>query len=214
MTTAQVTQPPADTSEAGINLGATARRNWVSDAGLGALLVLTIALRLVPVILVPSVNWWDEVFQSTEQAHRLLYGYGLVPWEFQLHAHSWLLPGAIAGLMELARIIGDGPDYYLPVIAVALAALGAAPVYCCFQWGRRLHGLTGAFVAATVVAVAPELVYFGARALSEVVAAHLLIIGFYLVEPGYPVSSRRRFMAAGAVFGLVCLLRVQLAPAV
>jgi phosphatidylinositol glycan class B len=183
-------------------------------AGLGALLLLAIVLRLMPVIFSPSINWWDEVFQSTEQAHRLIYGYGLVPWEFQLHARSWLLPGAIAGLIELARIVGDGPDYYLPVIAVTRAALAAAPVYCAFQWGRRKFGLTGAFVTATVVAVAPELVYFGGRSLSEVVAAHLLVVGLYLIEPGYPVDSRRRLMAAGALFGLVCLLRVQLAPAV
>src|SRR5258708_19189441 len=122
------------------------RRYPLALVGLGALLLLAVVLRLVPVIFSPSINWWDEVFQSTEQAHRLIYGYGLVPWEFQLHARSWLLPGAIAGLMELARIVGDGPDYYLPVIAVALAALGAAPVYCCFQWGRRQFVLTGAFV--------------------------------------------------------------------
>ena len=182
--------------------------------GLGALCLLAVVLRLVPVIIDPSINWWDEVFQSTEQAHRLIYGYGLVPWEFQLHARSWLLPGAIAGLMELARIAGDGPSYYLPVIAVALAALAAAPVYCAFQWGRRSFGFAGAFVAAAIVAVAPELVYFGARALSETIAAHLLVIGFYLIEPGYAVRSRKRLVAAGILLGFACLLRVQLAPAI
>jgi hypothetical protein len=190
------------------------RRCPLALPSLGSLLLVAIVLRLVPIIFVPSINWWDEIFQSTEQAHRLVYGYGLVPWEFQLHARSWLLPGAIAGLMELARAIGDGPDYYLPVIATALAALATAPVYCSFQWCRRRYGVTEAFVAATVVAIAPELIYFGARALLEVVAAHLLIVAFYLLEPGYPVTSRRRLMVAGFLFGFVCLLRVQLAPAV
>jgi phosphatidylinositol glycan class B len=180
--------------------------------GLAVLVAMAIILRLVPIIVVPSVNWWDEVFQSTEQAHRLVYGYGLVPWEFQLGARSWLLPGVIAGLLELARLIGDGPDYYLPLIATVFAALAAAPVYCCFQWCRRRYGLTGAFVGAAVVAIAPELVYFGARALSEVIAAHLLMIAFYLLEPGYKVDSRRRIAAAAALFALACLLRIQLAP--
>jgi GPI mannosyltransferase 3 len=202
-------------SEAGVpDALAWWRRYPLAFTSLGALCLLAVVLRLVPVIIDPSINWWDEVFQSTEQAHRLIYGYGLVPWEFQLHARSWLLPGAIAGLMELARIVGDGPAYYLPVIAVALAALAAAPVYCAFQWGRRGFGLTGAFVAAAIVSVAPELVYFGARALSETIAAHLLVIGFYLIEPGYTVRSRKRLVAAGVLLGLACLLRVQLAPAV
>ena len=181
--------------------------------GLGFLLAIAVVLRLVPTVFVPSINWGDEIFQATEQAHRLIFGYGIVPWEFQLGARSWLLPGVVAGLIELSRPLGDGPAYYLPVIAVAFALLAVAPVYCTFQWCRRPFGLTGAFIAAVVVAAAPELVYFGSRVLFEVIAAHLLVIAVYLVEPGYPVASRRRLVAAGAVFGLACLLRVQLAPA-
>ncbi len=186
----------------------------LAPAGLAVLMLAAIGLRLVPVIFVPSINWWDEIFQATEQAHRLVYGYGLVPWEFQLGARSWLLPGVVAGLIELTRAIGEGPDYYLPAIATSFAALAAVPVFCCFQWCRRRFGLAGAFVGAGLVAAAPELVYFGARVLSEVIAAHLLVIAFYLLDPGYTVTSRRRIMAAGALFGLICLLRVQLAPAV
>jgi phosphatidylinositol glycan class B len=181
---------------------------------MGGLVILTIVLRLVPLVFVPSINWWDEIFQSTEQAHRLVYGYGLIPWEFQLGVHSWLLPAAVAGLMEFARLFGDGPDYYLPLIAIACGALAAAPVVCCFQWCRRSFGLTGGLIGGLVVAVAPELVYFGARTLSEVITAHLLVIAVYLVFPGYRVESRRRLFAAGVLLGLVCLVRVQLAPAV
>ena len=69
---------------------------------------------------------------------------GSCAWEFQLGVRSWLLPGLIAGLMELSRIIGDGPDYYLPVIAVVFAALAATPVVCCFLWCRPLFGVGGA----------------------------------------------------------------------
>jgi hypothetical protein len=74
---------------------------------LAGLAVLAIILRLVPVIFVPSQAWPDEIFQATEQAHRLVYGTGLVPWEFQLGIRSWLLPGIIAGLMKAARLAGD-----------------------------------------------------------------------------------------------------------
>jgi GPI mannosyltransferase 3 len=187
-------------------------RHPLAAAGLVALVVLAIVLRLVPILFVPSLNWADEIFQATEQAHRLVYGTGLVPWEFQLGARSWLLPGFIAALMELARLAGDGPDYYLPLIAGAFGTLGAAPVVCSFLWCHRLFGLTGAFVAAAVVAVAPELIYFGARTLSEVLAGHLLIVGLYMLEPGYQVTSRRRLFVGGALLGLVFVVRIQLAP--
>jgi hypothetical protein len=181
--------------------------------GLKGLILLAIGLRLVPIVLVPSMVWPDEIFQTAEQAHRLVYGSGLVPWEFQLGMRSWLLPGVIAALMELSRIAGDGPDYYLPLIAASFAVLAAVPVLCCFLWGRRLFGLAGGWIAAAVVAVAPEAVYFGARTLLETVAAHLLIVALYALEPGYRVTSRLRLFSGGALLGLVFVLRIQLGPA-
>jgi phosphatidylinositol glycan class B len=62
--------------------------------------------------------------------------------------------------------------------------------------------------------VSPELVYFGARTLSEVVAGHVLVIALYVLEPGYRVTSYRRLVIGGALLGLVFVTRVQLAPAV
>src|SRR5229473_1619945 len=183
-------------------------------AGLLCLIVLGVLLRLVPTVFVPSINWGDEIFQTVEPAHRLVFGYGLVPWEFELGMRSWLLPGVLAGLIEIARIVGDGPRYYLSAIAIGLGVLACAPVVCCFLWCRRAFGLGPGFVAAFAVAIAPELVYFGARPLNEVVAAHLLVIAFYLLEPGYWVSSRRRVFVGAMLLGVVCLLRIHLAPAV
>jgi len=202
-----------------INTGSTAAQAQSLDhpglaqLGLVILVALAIALRLEPILVVPSTVWPDEIFQATEPAHRLVFGSGLVPWEFQLGARSWLLPSVIAALMELSRLVGDGPDYYLPLIAVAFAALAAAPVICCFLWCRPLFGATGALLAGSVVAVAPELVYFGARTLSEVVAGHLLVVALYVLEPGHRTTSRRRLVGGGALLGLVFVTRVQLAPA-
>ena len=187
---------------------------WFIAAGLASLVVLAVALRLEPILVEPSAVWPDEIFQASEPAHRLVYGSGLVAWEFQLGVRSWLIPGVIASLMELSRIAGDGPRYYLPLIAVAFGALAAAPVVCGFLWCRRLFGSLGALLAATAIAVAPELVYFGARTLSEVVAGHVLVVALCVLEPGYRVTSYRRLVIGGALLALVFVTRVQLAPAV
>jgi GPI mannosyltransferase 3 len=182
--------------------------------GLIVLVIVAVGLRLVPIIVEPSLNWGDEIFQTLEPAHRLVYGYGLVTWEFQLGMRSWLLPGFVAAIMEAARLIGHGPDIYLPAIAVVFALLASAPVICCFLWARRWYGFPAAFAGAALVAIAPELVYFGARALSETVAAHLLVIGFFLLQKGERRSSRRHLFAAGALLGVACLLRIHMGPAV
>jgi hypothetical protein len=185
-----------------------------AEIALVVLVALAILLRLQPILVEPSAVWPDEIFQTSEPAHRLVFGSGLVAWEFQLGVRSWMLPGIIAGLMELSRIIGDGPDYYLPVIAVGFAGLAATPVVCCFLWCRPLFGVTGALLAGLAVAVAAEPIYFGARTLSETVAGHLLVVALRVLEPGYRVICRRRLFVGGALLGLVFVTRVQLAPAI
>lgn len=181
-----------------------------------AVLIYTLALtaRLLPVFVQPSLDYPDEIFQSIEQAHRLVYGTGLVPWEFAYGTRSWFLPGVIAGLMEAARLFGPGPAYYLPVIGLALAALGASSALCAFFWGQRFYGLWGGVLAGAFTAMWVDLAYFSPRALSEVVAAHVLVIGLYLMAPGYAVSDKRRLMLAGFLLGLAAMMRIQLAPAV
>ncbi len=185
-----------------------------TTAAVIALILLAFALRLLPVLIAPSLNWADEIFQTTEQAHRLVYGNGLVPWEFQLGARSWILPGAIAGLMEFSRLFGDGPRYYLPVIAGACGVLAIVPVVCGLLWCRHWFSGPAAFVGGLSVVVAPELVYMGDRTLTEVLAAHVLVLGLYLLDPGYRVDSRPRLFWAGAVLGLAFALRIQIAPAI
>jgi len=71
------TQPTADSNL----MPLTKERPWVLAALLGVVL-LSVGLRLIPVLFLPSLNWDDEIFQATEPAHRLVFGYGIVAWEF------------------------------------------------------------------------------------------------------------------------------------
>jgi len=175
---------------------------------------IAFALRLLPVFVFPGINFPDEIFQTVEQAHRVVYGTGLVPWEFLYGTRSWVLPGFIAGIMQAVRFAGDGPAVYLPVIGTVFAALGAGSALCAFLWGRRLYGLWGGIIAGALTACWVDAVYFGPRTLSEVVSAHVLVIGLYLAAPGYAVQARRRLVIAGFLLGVAALLRIQIAPAV
>src|SRR5579872_2023631 len=81
-----------------------------------AIYLIAFALRLLPVFAFPGINFPDEIFQTIEPAHRLVYGTGLVPWEFLYGTRSWVLPGVIAGVMRAAQFVGDGPAVYMPAI--------------------------------------------------------------------------------------------------
>ena len=179
-----------------------------------AIYAVAFVLRLLPVFVFPAINYPDEIFQTIEPAHRLVYGTGLVPWEFLYGTRSWVLPGFIAGVMHMAQFFGDGPAVYLPAIGMAFAALGASSALCAFLWGRRLYGLWGGIVAGALTACWIDAVYFGPRSLSEAVAVHVLVIGLYLAAPGYAVQARGRLAVAGFLLGMAALLRIQIAPAV
>jgi hypothetical protein len=173
---------------------------------LGAVCVMALAARVAVAVSVPNVTWPDEIFQSLEQAHRIVFGYGVIPWEFREGARSWLLPGSLAGVMMAVRWAGGLA--HVRAAQVVLSALAITPVAVAFLWSRR-HGLGAAIAAATACAVWFELVLFAPKALSEVVAAHVLVVGVYLAS----APKRAGLAWAGAALALAVALRIHLAPA-
>ena len=105
---------------------------------------------------------------------------GLLLPELALSAHLLPypgLPGVIAALMELSRIVGDGPDYYIPLIASSFAALAAAPTFGVETWHFYLLGELGVWGggAATLVLLAG----LGARRMPLPLAAAVTIIAVH-----------------------------------
>ncbi|HYY12079.1 MAG TPA: hypothetical protein VE781_14170, partial [Kineosporiaceae bacterium] len=114
-----------------------------------------VGLRLVPALGSRSVIYPDETYQMTEAAHRVVFGYGIVPWEFSVGTRSWLGPGLLLPPVLLWRQLGlDGVDGLGLVRAwvAILAGLGAGSAALL---GRRLAGRAAGLLAAAFVAFAP-----------------------------------------------------------
>jgi hypothetical protein len=185
------------------------RRLGTAEVAFASIVAAGFALRVGVAELLPNVLWPDEIFQTLEQAHRVAFGYGIVPWEFRVGARSWLLPGALAGVMKLASFAGDGPTLSLAAVRVVLVALSMSAALAAWAWSRRRDD-AGALVAAAATACWFELVYFAPKALSEVVAGHVLVTALFALDGE---RGRHRLLAAGALLGLVVALRLHLAPA-
>ena len=54
-----------------------------------------------------SYLWPDEIYQSLEQSHRLVFGYGIVPWEYRDAVRSWVFPGTLAIFMALGAPLAE-----------------------------------------------------------------------------------------------------------
>jgi hypothetical protein len=184
--------------------------------GWTSLLVLcaaALAVRIGVAAFLPSIVHQDETFQYLEQAHRLVFGNGFVPWEYIAGSRSWAFPGLLAGAMEIGRIFGNSPEISVLSAAILMSILSLAPVICGFLWGWRAAGPPGALTAGVLNALWFEIVYFSPHALTESLAADALVLGLYLAYPSIAVPRKNLFWG-GVFLGLALILRVQLAPAI
>uniref|UniRef100_Q01YE9 Alg9 family protein mannosyltransferase n=1 Tax=Solibacter usitatus (strain Ellin6076) TaxID=234267 RepID=Q01YE9_SOLUE len=170
---------------------------------------LALVLRMAVAILFPGFEHPDEVFQMLEQAHRLAFGNGFIPWEFDEGVRSYFFVGILAGIFRSAERVAPGS--YLLAARLALSLFSLVTVW--FSWAilRRFYGPRAAVIGAFLSAVWVELVYFGPKAHNEVMAAHLMLIGLYLAFPYIEDVRPWRLVLGGLLLGLAFCLRIQLA---
>ena len=73
-----------------------------------AICALALVLRMAVAVLFPGFEHPDEVFQMLEQAHRLAFGNGFIPWEFDEGVRSYFFVGILAGIFRVAERIAPG----------------------------------------------------------------------------------------------------------
>lgn len=174
---------------------------------LPAILLLALVLRLVAAS-VPSIHHPDEVFQYLEAAHRLVFGYGIVPWEYHVGIRNWLFPLILAAPMALGGWLAPGGTLYLALPKALMLALSLVVPWTGWRLGM-MASRTHALAAALVLATWSEFVYFAPHSLSENLATALLLPAVALLA-GAP--GRRALALAGVLLGLAVLARFQVLP--
>ena len=151
----------------------------------------------------------DEIIQYLEQAHRIVFGYGVVPWEFREFIRSWLIPLMLVPPMQLGEWLNPGGTLYLVLPRAMVAALNFVPVIAAWAIGRRIS-LQHAIVGTAVVAIWVESVAFSVQTLSESlgVAAFMAAAALLHKQAKMPAIA-----GAGALLALACLFRFQFGPA-
>ncbi len=178
------------------------------------LLSFALALRISLAVGSPNIFFPDEIFQTLEPAHRLVYGYGVIPWEWRLGIRSWVFPTFLAGVMRITAWMGSASAGYLLGTTIVLALVSLTTVWFGYAWAKRASGTPAAVVAALACSFYFGLVYFAPKALCEVVAAHVMLPGLYLGVYGQELGERKRLFLAGLLCGLAACLRIQLLPAI
>jgi phosphatidylinositol glycan class B len=153
-----------------------------------------------------SVYWPDEIHQSLEQAHRAVFGYGLVPWEFRDGARSWFFPGTIAAIWQAASLLGVDSSLTLVMLArLCMVACSVVAIVFAARLAADARGMRAGVAVAVILATLPPAVVFSYRGMSETASAPLIALGAWLLSRRTP----RAAAYAGLAIALACLCRYQ-----
>lgn len=158
-----------------------------------------------------GIVWPDEIYQSFEPAHRLVFGHGLVAWEFIEGARTWAVPGFVALWLELCALVGaDSPHVYVRVVKLVFALLSGGAAWGSYRLARAFGARElEAALATALWSLCAVALYFSPRAMSENLAAPLLVWGLALTLARD--ASRRALVLGGSLLGLATLARLQVA---
>jgi len=191
---------------------ATAPKTASAGKLLLGIIALAVIARLLVAIFTDQLDHPDENFQLLEQAHRVVFGYGLIPWEFRFAVRSWLTPGLIVVLLYPFKLLGlDNPNLYVPAIRAILGLLSVSMVLSAYHIGRKLISVRAGLTAAFLCAIWYEMIHFGIRPLSETWATVLFLGAIALAMK----PTRLRHLAlAGILAALTTAIRIHYLPVV
>lgn len=174
-------------------------------------LVLAFAARAAVALAGDFVLHPDEVFQYLEPAHRLVFGNGVVHWEFLYGGRSWLIPGLIAAALASFDLLGLGqPHWYIDGVKLLFCAVSLAIPAGMYFFARRHFSEAAARVALVAGAFWYELIGFAHKPMTEFVAVALLCVLLALCVR--PLDRTRMVYLTASLAVLVAAIRLQYAP--
>ena len=152
----------------------------------------------------------DEITQYLEPAHRLVFGNGIIYWEFFYGARSWLVPGAVAVVLALFDAIGLGePGWYVGGVKLMFCAVSLLIPGGMYFFARRHFGESSARVALFAGAFWYELVGFAHKPMTEFNATAVSMA--LLALCARPSTPRTAWLVA-LLAVLTAAIRMQYAP--
>ena len=176
------------------------------------MLALAFAVRAAVALTGDFVLHADEIMQYLEPAHRLAFGSGVIYWEYSYGARSWLVPGAVAGVLTLFDAVGLGqPWWYVDGVKLLFCALSLAVPAGMYCFARRHFGETAARLALLAGAFWYELIAFAHKPLTESIATSPLV-GLLAMCVRPETGRPRMIWQAAALAVLTGATRMQYAP--
>ena len=174
-------------------------------------LLLALLLR----IYASSGDWLvrvDELFQYLEQAHRMVFGYGQVTWEFRMGARTPMLPAIVALPLYICKLIGfTHPDNFIPIVKIWNSVLSLSIPVGMYLFCRRTLGENIARIALLFGCFWHQFILYGSHANAEQYSTEVLFLALALLTSA---AGNIRLGVIGFLLGIVVALRLPYLPLV
>ncbi len=176
-------------------------------------LIAALLLRLGLHMFSDFVAYPDELQQYLEQGHKLVFGYGLVFWEWHWGARNYLLPGIVAGLLLPFKWLGiDHPSYYVPFVESVFCFVSLLIPWGLYHFTRQQYGETAGRIALLLGVVNFYLLAFAAKTLTGMLSGVMLAAAMGL--SGRPfIRGDAGAWLFGILLGVAAFLRYLYLPA-
>ena len=153
----------------------------------------------------------DEIFQTLEPAHKLVFGKGITYWEFKVGARSWFLPGIIAGIYKILDISGIRDPLHInlgiKIFFSVFHSLAVSIVYLLFR--RHDLGKKEAFLFTLPLAASYLLSYISVRTLSESASLPFMVFTVYFASNYLEKETKKDLFFAVLTAGIAYMIRFQ-----
>ena len=155
----------------------------------------------------------DEIFQTIEPAHKLVFGRGITYWEFKYGARSWFFPGILAGAYKILDTIGvEDPlsiNIGIKIFLSIFSSLAVSVIYLIF----RKHGFPKkeAFLFTLPIAASYLVSYISVRTLTESASLPFMVFAVYFASNYIENERIKELIFAFVAAGIAFMIRFQTA---
>ncbi len=169
--------------------------------------VIGVILRIVVSLYSLQALHPDEIYQYIEQAHRINYGYGKIPWEYQVGLRSFFIPFVLAGFTRFSSLfIHTSPEVFLTSIYLFSSVLSLNIPISLYYITKEILNQECGFIVLMISSIWYELLMYAPRPTPEVWSAYLLLITLALI-----VNQRKKsllYVLSGFITTLAILMRI------
>jgi 4-amino-4-deoxy-L-arabinose transferase-like glycosyltransferase len=162
----------------------------------------------------------DEHFQSIEIAYKRVFGFGVIPWEFEEGVRSWFYPGIVTIIFKIMIFFGI-TDINTLMIGVRLFSVFCSmiPVVVSYFFAERLFNRNVGIVATIFISFWYDFIFWSARTIGDSLAMNFVFFGCFLVFLCLPrkncsqqekLTTKRLFLYsffAGINFGIAFMFK-------